>query len=486
MELNKTKENTVFNTVKSVFSIIYPLITFPYISRILMTENVGKVNFGNSIVSYFSLVASLGVTTYAVRECSKFRSDRRELGRVSSEIFSINIWSTIIAYSALAVTLLFAKSLKNYRELIIIQSTTILFTTLGADWLNTAMEDFKYIAIRTVLMQILSIVLMFTFVRKSDDYLKYAMISVIASSGANVVNILYRRKFCKTRFVFKCNLKRHLPPILILFSLVLTQTIYTTSDITILGLIKGDYQVGLYSTSVKVYNIINTLVASVAWVVIPQLSVAYADNDYSKVNELVKYSLNFIIVLGLPCLVGMNLIAREIITLIAGIEYVDAALSLRILSISLLFSFLGGWIGNTMLLPSGKERVCLWASIASATVNIILNFILIPYWGLYAAAATTAFSEFVGFVIQLLFVGKNIKITGLGKMLTGPVIGGVIITIVCFIVKRYVFSDYLIAILSVVLAAIAYFLVLLITGNEFMLSFVKPIFKKIFRKGSEK
>lgn len=485
MEPDKTKKNTVFNMVKSIFSIIYPLITFPYISRVLLAENVGKVNFGNSIISYFSLIASLGVTTYAVRECSRYKNDKESLAKVSSEIFSINIWSTLIAYFALGVTLLCARELENYRKLIIIQSTTIIFTTLGADWLNTAMEDFRYIAVRTVLMQAASIILMFVFVRKTDDYLKYAVISVMASSGANIVNIFYRKRFCTTRFVFKCNLKKHLPSILVLFSLIITQTIYTTSDITILGLIKGDYQVGLYSTSVKIYNIINALVASVAWVVIPQLSVSYSENDYSKVNELIKYSLNFIIVLGLPCIVGMNLISREMIVLIAGIEYVDAALSLKILSFSLFFSFLGGWVGNTMLLPAGKEKVCLCASIASALVNIILNLLLIPIWGLYAAAATTAFAEFVGFTIQCFFIGKKIKIDGVLKMLIGPLCGCVSICSVGLVIKRFVTSDYLIAILTILFGALVYFIVLLITRNEFMLGFVKPIYNNLLKKGKQ-
>ena len=183
-------KNTIFNTLKSIFGVIYPLITFPYISRVLMAENVGKINFGNSVVSYFSLIASLGVTTYAVRECSRVRDKKDELKKVSSQIFSINIFSTIIAYLALFITLIVARSLDNYKTLICIQSATILFTTLGADWLNTAMEDFKFIAIRTVGMQIAALVLMFIFVRKPDDYIVYAIISVVASSGANIINVI--------------------------------------------------------------------------------------------------------------------------------------------------------------------------------------------------------------------------------------------------------------------------------------------------------
>ena len=192
MQKSNVKKNTVFNTVKTVFGIIYPLITFPYISRVLLAENVGKVNFGNSIVSYFSLIASLGVSTYAIRECSKVRDNQEELNRTASQIFSINIISTLISYFALVITLIVAQPLENYRELICIQSATILFTTLGADWINSAMEDFKYIAVRTIGMQLVSLALMFLFVRRPEDYIKYAVISVVASSGANIINIFYQ------------------------------------------------------------------------------------------------------------------------------------------------------------------------------------------------------------------------------------------------------------------------------------------------------
>lgn len=144
------KKNTVYSIIKSCSSLLFPLVTFPYISRILLTDNVGKVNFGNSIISYFSLIASLGVTTYAIRECAKVKHNEKELEKVASQIISINICTTIISYIGLFILLLFAKPLASYRQLIIIQSTVILFTTLGADWLNTAMEDFKYITLRTV------------------------------------------------------------------------------------------------------------------------------------------------------------------------------------------------------------------------------------------------------------------------------------------------------------------------------------------------
>lgn len=476
------KKNTLFNMIKSLFSIIYPLITFPYISRILQTENVGKINFSNSVVSYFSLIASLGVTTYAVRECSKYKDDKDSLSNTASQIFSINMWSTIIAYMALVITLIVAKPLYNYKILIIIQSTTILFTTLGADWLNTAMEDFRFIAIRTMSMQIISLLLMFIFVRRTEDYIIYAVISIVASSGANVINIFYRKRYCTTRFVLHIDWRKHMPPILMLFSLILSQTIYTSSDTTILGLCKGDYQVGLYSTSVKIYNIVNTVVASVAWVVMPQLSANFAKKNFEKINSLLKYSLNFIIVLGLPCLVGLNIITKEIIILIAGRTYLGAELSLRILTISLGFSFISGWIGNMMMLPAGKENICLKASVISAVVNIILNLILIPKWGLNAAAITTAISEFIGIIIKIPYIEKEIKIEGFKNMIEAPIVGALGILLVGVIVKYCLKSQYMIAIVTIVISCFEYLFVLMVMKNEFAINFLKPVINKIKRR----
>ena len=475
-------KNVIFNTIKSAFSIIYPLIAFPYISRVLMTDNVGKVNFGSSVINYFSLIASLGVTTYAVRECSKVRDDREQLGKTAGEILSINLVSTAIAYLALIVVLIFAEPLENYRLLICIQSASILFTTLGADWLNTAMEDFKFIALRTVFMQIVSLFLMFIFVRKQEDYILFAIISVVASSGANIVNIFYRRKYCETRLTWKMGIRRHLAPILLLFSLILSQTIYTNSDMTILGLVKGDYQVGLYSTSVKIYNLVNTMVASIAWVVMPQLSAGFARKDYKEINRLLKYSMNFILVLGIPCVCGIEIIAPQLIHVIAGEAYVDAALSLRLLGIALMCSFISGWIGNMTMLPAGKEKICLWSSVVSAMVNIVLNLILIPKWGLNAAAFTTALSELIGVLVKLPYIDKQIKIDRLGEMLKAPIIGSIGILLLGFAFKRAVQIPWRVSALTILASAAWYLLVLAVTKNEFFMGFAAPVIDRLGRR----
>lgn len=478
--MNRTnfKTNTIYNTIKTLFGIVYPLVTFPYISRVLMAENVGKINFANSVVSYFSLIASLGVTTYAIRECAKVRGDQQKLEQTASQILSINLMSTLVAYLALAVTLIAARPLDSYRTLICIQSVTLLLGTLGAEWLNTAMEDFRYITVRTICMQLLSLVLMFLFVRRPEDYLIYAVISIIASSGANVINVFYRRKFCRVRFTFHTDFRKHLPPILILFTVTFAQIIYTNSDTTILGLARGDFEVGLYSVVVKIYHLVNMTIASVAWVVMPQLSACFAGRNYGEANRLLKHSMNFILVLGLPAIAGMNALAKPIIYLMAGQEYLGAAPALHIFTGTLAFSLIGGWIGNMTMLPAGREKVCLFASIASAVVNIVLNLALIPHFGICAAAATTMAAEAVAVMILRGKMDPAIRIVGWGEMLKAPLIGSAGIVAVCVAVRLLVDSYILSAVLAVVLSVIVYGACLIVLKNEFTLGFLQPILKK--------
>ena len=472
-------KNTIYNTIRSIFGVIFPLITFPYISRVLLTENLGKINFGNSIVSYVSMVASLGVSTYAIRECSKVKDDREKLSHTASQIISINIVSTLIAYVGLGIVLIAAKPLENYRLLICIQSTTVLFTTLGAEWLNTVLEDFKFVTIRTIVMQILSFALMLIFVRRPEDYMIYAGLCVLASSGTSIINIFYRRRFCTTRFTLKMDIRKHLPGILMLFSLILSQTIYVNSDMTILGLIKGDHETGLYSSSVKIYNIVNGTLASVTWVVMPKLSYFFARKDYPEINKLLKYALNYILVLGIPSICGLEIIAPHLITAIAGEAYVDAALSLRILGFALFCSFLAGWVGNMTWLPAGKEKTCLKVSLVSAGINIVLNLILIPIWGLNAAALTTGISECFAMVCGFIMIDKKIKIDGMQKMIIGPLIGGMGILAIGWIVQKTIGDALIVSIVTIGISVIWYFVVMLITRNEFFMGFFNSFLRKI-------
>lgn len=481
-ENNSIKKNTLYSMIKSCTTIAFPLITFPYISRVLQPENVGRYNFGNSIVSYFVLLASLGVNTYAIRECAKVKDDKYKLEEISSQILSINIITTVITYSILLFIVQFVPNLHEYAVLIGIQSMTIVFSTLGADWLNTAMEDFRYITYRTFAFQVISFILMILFVRKPSDYMIYAIITTVSASGANVVNIFYRRRYCKTKFTFNLKLRKHIPPIIGLFAMIVAQQIFTMSDTTMIGFFFGDYEVGLYSTSIKMFNIVNQVIASITWVVIPQLSTHYALKNYNEIKKILKYALDVIATFGIPCVVGIFALSKEIVYIIGGESYLDAAGVLRILSLTLVASFAGTFILNINILSSGKDKVAIMACAIPAVVNLITNYIFIPLYGIQAAAWTTVVSQALVVLICIPFLDKECEIRKVIISVWKPMVAGISLATICFLVMNYT-NGYMVHIaLCMILGGIAYFLTLYVLKDEFLLS----ILNKFKRKGESK
>ena len=466
------KRNTVYNAIKTLSSIIFPLITFPYISRVLLPENVGKINFGLSIVSYFTLIATLGITTYAVRECSAVRDDKEKLSDIASQIFSINIVTTIIAYVALAVTLLAYNKLENYRLLIVIQSLTIAATTLGADWLNTAMEDFRYITVRTVAFQFVSLVLMFVFVHKPEHYMRYAVISLISSAGANILNVWYRKRYCNVQIIWDLKngieWKRHLMPIMLLFVMILAQTILNSVDSTMLGLMHGDRDVGIYTTAHKMQNIITQVIVSIAFVVMPRMSSCFAREDYEYASRLYRKVFGFFCTLGLPCIAGTCLLADDIIAIAAGDEFAESAIVLVVLMLGFIPSLFGGsLLGNIVCLPSRREKVFMIACCVSAVVNIITNYLLIPNLGAAGAALTTFFCNAVTMIILIIYRDRRVKLENITRLTIIPIIGCVGICFCC-LTCRGISSLWIRTIVSVVLSILVYTAVQYFGKNELL------------------
>ncbi len=460
------KKNTIYNAVKTFSTIIFPLITFPYISRVLLAENVGKVNFGLSIISYFALIASLGITTYAIRECSAVRNDRLKLGEIASQIFSINVFTTILAYALLFVTLLCYHKLDNYRVLIIIQSLSILFTTLGTDWLNSAMEDFRFITIRTIVFQLIAIVLMFSFIHQPDDYIKYAAISLVSSSGAHIVNIWYRKRYCNVRFVLTIDWKTHIAPIMLLFVMILAQDIFSNVDSTMLGLMKGERAVGIYTAAQKVNKVVSQVVSSVLWVIMPRMSFYFAKKDYAEINRLLRKLLGFNLLLGLPCVVGQMVLSKDIILIVAGRDFLEAAPVLQIRALSMLFALFGGnLLGNAVLLPSKQEKYYMIVCVITALINIGANYMLIPKYGPVGAAITTAFCSFCILVLLVFKVDKNIKFERVLKLFISPIVGCFGIIVVCYF-SSGIASLPIRAGVSILLSVFTYGLVQIIFKNE--------------------
>ena len=385
--------NALLNGLRSALNLIFPLITFPYVSRVLSVDGMGIYNFSNTYVNYFVLIAGLGVATYAVREGAKYRDNKEQISEFASQIFTINMVSTLIAYLLLIGSLLIFSNLRNYVTCILVFSLQLFFTTIGTEWLYTIYEEYQYITIRSIVFKIISIVLLFLLVHSSNDYLWYAAITVFAGVGSNILNYIHAKSFCKIKFVRDTNWKYHLKPILTIFASSVAVTIYVYSDNTILGLMKNDYAVGIYSTSVKIYQIAQSLLSAVLTVTIPRLAMLWGQRRRREYNDVLTRVINTLGVLVLPASVGLLMLSREVVLIIAGPKFLPSVNSLRIITWAIIFSIFSWIFSDCVLIPAKREKRVLQNTLITAVINIVLNFILIPTMSYDGTSLSTVLAE---------------------------------------------------------------------------------------------
>ena len=477
--------NALLNSIRSILNILFPIITFPYVSRVLQVRGIGIYNFSNSIVSYFLLIAALGISTYAIREGAKLRDNKQKISKFVSEVFTINLCSTLISYFLLFLCLISFSKLHNYISCILIFSLQIFFTTIGTEWIYQIYEDYSYITIRSIIFQILSIILLFIFVRNSQDYLKYAAITVFSAAGSNILNFIHARSYCRIKLVLHFNWKVHLTPILIIFGANIANMIYVNSDITLLGLMKNDYIVGLYSVSSKVYQIVKTLIAALLIVTIPRLAMLFGKNRIKEYKSILSSLTNTLVLIALPASVGLVMLSKEIVLLISGERYIKATNSLSILSLAYIFSILAWILTDCVLIPSKREKYVLHSMCSSAILNVLLNIILIPSMNENAAALSTVLAEMCMFIVNYHYardlVSDIFTSRKFFKNLMDSFVGCIGIVIVCLLCRWGWDSTIMMTISSIVLSIAMYGAILVLVGNEIVFSWLKKV-KEIINK----
>lgn len=475
--MKSLKLNAFLNGLRSLLSVIFPLITFPYVSRVLSVNGIGKYNFSNSIISYFMLIAALGISNYAVREGAKYRNNKRKINQFANEVFTINACSAIVSYVCLFICLITFSKLHSYLICILIYSIQIGFSVISVDWLFTIYEDFVYITIRSILFQIISILLLFVFVRHSNDYLNYAAITVFSAVGSNVLNFYRAEKEHRIHLVFHFNWKKHMTPILILFAANVANLIYVNSDVTLLGLLKSNYVVGIYSVSSRIYTVIKSVLSAVLLVSVPRLALLYGNKEFSKYKILLSKLTNMLVLLVLPAMIGLIMLSKQVVLIIAGNHFLRSVMSLRILAVAYIFSILAWILSDCVLIPAKREKYLLYSMTISAVINIVFNIIMIPYWSENAAAISTVLSELAMFTINYHYAKDIVKEVFVSKDLlrtfTNSFVGCIGIIIVCLGIN-IIFSSIIIkTILSVLFSVLVYGLILVMLKNTYASSLIK-------------
>ncbi|TPH23486.1 flippase [Haemophilus haemolyticus] len=436
VKYKSVKFNFIMNFILTLSNFIFPLITFPYVSRILQASGLGKVGFATSVVAYFSMIAMMGIPTYGIKACAKIRDDGYKLTKTVYELLILNTVFLVLALTLLLLSVIFIDKLYLDKELYIILAFSMLFNVLGVEWLYKALEQYSYITIRSIFFKIASLVLLFIFVKESNDILPYVMLTVLASVGAGILNFYHLRRIITLHKIAfeQLDIKKHIKPSFTFFLLTISITIYVNLDSVMLGFITSDDNVGYYSAAVKIKQILVTLVTSLGAVMLPRLAFYYEQKRFDEFKDLVKNALGFIFIVSLPLTIYFTLYAKDAIFLLSGESFLASVEPMQIIMPTVFFIALSNLMGWQILVPMDREKQIVFSTIIGAIVGGIINIFAIPYLGVNGAAIANLCAECTVVIVQVVLLRKFIfpivaKIT-IWKMLIALFISTGIILVV--------------------------------------------------------
>ncbi|MBO4403876.1 MAG: flippase [Treponema sp.] len=464
---------------------VFPVITFPYASRILAPDGIGQVNFSNSITFYFAMLAGLGVGTYATREAARIKEDRNALNKFSKEILVLNLISTCVSYFLFALSLVVVPKFKAYRVLMILSSSTIIFRALSFSWLYNAFEEFKLITLRTSVFQLLSLGFLFVFVRTPDDLIPYMIFGLIAPVGCNAFNLIYARKYVRLNYKGRLELKKHLKPVFIFFAMAFVTSIYETLDSSMLGFLSNDAEVGYYSAAIKINRMVLMLITSLAGVLLPRLSYYSEKNDGEKFYNLVKKSLSMNFLIALPCAAGIFFLSEPLMLLFCGEKYLPAVPAMRVMSFIIIIISAHTILGAQVLPAVKKEKTVFISHALGAVINIVCNSFLILRLGCLGAGIASVLAEFFILVFQAVFFVRHMPcrdvIPYVIRNMLHAVLATAVMSLAVAAVLFFTQNIMLKILLSTLCGALTYGLVLFILRNG-CLSDVLMTFKRKVKK----
>ena len=472
------KKNYIYNLINTISSLLFPILTFPYASRIMMAEGIGLVNFYQSIIQYISLIASLGIPLYAVREIGKVRNNIELCSKTALEILVLHLILTLTGYLLVIILSLTTPQIQANIPLFLILSLTLVFTAIGCEWFYQGIEDFKYITIRGLIIKSAAIIYLFIFVKSADDILLYGIYCVVGVLGGNIYNFIRLKKYISRKSLKGITPLKHLKPALKIFFLNLIISLYINLNSVMLGFIKGTEDVGYFTAATRLSQMILGISGALSTVMLPRLSNLIANNLKLEFNQLAQKGTRFIIALTLPLSIGCYFIAPYIIPIFCGDSYHDAIITLQIISPIIFFIGLSNIIGIQILYPQQQESKVILCTGIGAITNIILNIILIPEFGHKGAAISTLCAEAI-VTISMALIGKYfIPINWNDKTFFHYYLSSFIMIISLATVEKYIYATNISKMFLIIfIGCITYFAILFIVKDS-LLKELKHFIKK--------
>lgn len=406
--MSSIKKNVVYSSILTISGYLFPLLTFPYTTRVLGVNNIGICNFVDSIIQYFIYFSMMGITTVGIREIARSKGNQQLLSKTYSSLLSLNLLTTIIALFILTVCIFCIPQIREYRFLFWIGSAKILANTLLIEWLFKGLEDFKYITIRTIIVRGLYVVLVFLLVHKPEDYTIYFALTSFMVVGNATINLLYSRKFVTVSFI-DIKWKHYCSPFVTLGIYNLLTSMYTTFNVAFLGFNSNTTEVGYYSTAIKLYGIIMSFYTAFTGVMMPRMSVLLEENNITEFKRMAQKSVEVLFAFAIPLIIFAECCASDIVYVIAGAGYEGAITPMRIVMPLMLVIGYEQVLVLQMLSPMRKDTAILKNSLFGALVALGLNIAIVPSYASKGTAIVWVFSEISVMLSAQYYVNKFVK-----------------------------------------------------------------------------
>lgn len=475
--MQSLKKNFIYNAILTMSGYIFPLMVYPYVSRVLGVANIGACNFVDSIVEYFTILSMMGMNTIGIREIAKCKNDQQKLDNVFSQLFSLNTLTTITAIIILIIATNIVPKFAPYKDLLYIGVGKLFFNYMLINWFFQGLENFKYIAARTIFVKILFVISVFLFVKTETDVKLYYFLVALTWAGNGIINFIYAKKYVSFNFTLKIN-KAIIGSFFILGVYWFMNSMYTTLNVAFLGFATNDIEVGYYTTANKLLTVIMTMFTALTSVMVPRVSVALKSNDNSEAKALIRKAINALMLFSIPLIFFVFPFSQELIYLMSGKGYEGATTPLQIMTP--LF-FLVGYdqiIVLQTLLPMGKDKDILRNSILAASVGIISNIFLTLNFGKNGSAIVLILAELSVLLSSQFCVTKYLGLKIPFKLIIKHIIGFSPIIIICYVIKYFINSYVISLIVSASIICCYIFLAgRFILKNSILTNLKTPLFK---------
>lgn len=473
-------KNYIYNLVYQVLTLVLPLITTPYISRVLGAESIGIYSYTYSILSYFLLFGALGVALYGQREIAYAGED--EIKRKKT-FWEIQICRFLAAAIASIIYCIFFMGKGEYSVYYRIWFLELVAIGLDISWFFQGIEEFKKTVTRNVLVRLVSVTLIFILVKSPADLVKYITIYAVADLVGNLTLWFYLPKYFKGIKIKNINAFTHLPSIILLFIPQIASQIYNLLDKTMIGnMVLDKSEVGYYEQAQKVIRVLVTIVTSLGIVMIPRMASTFASGDKEKLIDYMKKSFKFVFFLSFPMMFGIISISKSFVPVFFGQGYDKVVVLMNIMAPNILFNGMASVIGTQYLLPTKRQKEYTFAIVAGLISNFILNYIMIQYWYSVGASIATIVSELVLAIIEFYIIRKDINIKEVLKSSTNYLFAGLVMFGVCMIIQAGFGTSTVTMITQIIAGVLVYVFMLAILKDEDLIMVKDKIKSVIIRK----